>query len=227
MNTFVTSDTISVVWLFWFWKWYINHFKRTSWRTARAQPGISRPMQSSLNVQDRFRNRGDHDSMTQPQSELKVRLTNQHTIDGKIVCQDFKVTACHQHLLNPVYFTSICRVLHLFDMMIFQVDLTSSLTSYNLSSDLKRSKRARWQGDKSTCQVKLVKLTILSGRTCHCKWNLSPIKTICHITPRPHPFHCTNSHEATQVVHRKWGSTKREDPFIIVAEHLSEFVDCE
>jgi len=177
MNTFVTSDTISVVWLFWFWKWYINHFKRTSWRTARAQPGISRPMQSSLNVQDRFRNRGDHDSMTQPQSELKVRLTNQHTIDGKIVCQDFKVTACHQHLLNPVYFTSICRVLHLFDMMIFQVDLTSSLTSYNLSSDLKRSKRARWQGDKSTCQVKLVKLTILSGSTCHCKWNLSPIKT--------------------------------------------------
>ena len=118
----------------------------------------------------------------------------------------------------------------------FQVDLTSSFTSYNLSSDLKRSKRARWQGDKSTCQIKLVKLTILSSRTCHRKWNLSPnlspqvefvIQTICHITPWPHPFHCTNSHEATQVVHRKWGSIKREDSFIIIAEHPSEFVDCE
>jgi len=63
-------------------------------------------MQSSLKVRDRFGNRGDHDSMTQLQLELKVRLTNQHIIDGKIVCQDFKVTACHQDLHNPVYFAT-------------------------------------------------------------------------------------------------------------------------
>jgi len=84
-------------------------------------------MQSSLKVRDRLRNRGDRDSKTQPQSELKVRLTNQHIIHGKNVSQDFKVTAHHQDLLNPVYFTTICRVLHLRDMMIVQVDLTSQL----------------------------------------------------------------------------------------------------
>ena len=47
------------------------------------------------------------------------------------------------------------------------------------------------------------------------------------ITPRPHIFHGTNSHEATQVVHRKWGQTKREDPVINVPERLSEVVDYE
>jgi len=49
----------------------------------------------------------------------------------------------------------------------------------------------------------------------------------CDITPRPHPFHGTNSNKATQVVHRKWGSTKREDSVINVAERLSEVVDYE
>ena len=53
------------------------------------------------------------------------------------------------------------------------------------------------------------------------------VKYDCDTTPRQHFFHGTNSHEATQVVHRKWGSIKREDSFIIIAEHPSEFVDCE
>ena len=50
------------------------------------------------------------------------------------------------------------------------------------------------------------------------------------ITPCPHLFHGTNSHEATQVVHRKLRQTKRErvkDSFINVAEHLIEIVDYE
>ena len=50
------------------------------------------------------------------------------------------------------------------------------------------------------------------------------------ITPRLNPFHGTNSHEATQVVHRKWGKTKGErvkDSVINVAERLIEVVDYE
>ena len=50
------------------------------------------------------------------------------------------------------------------------------------------------------------------------------------ITPHPHPFHGTNSHEATQVVHRRCGQTKRErvkDSVINVAERLSKVVDYE
>ena len=50
------------------------------------------------------------------------------------------------------------------------------------------------------------------------------------ITPRLHLFHGTNSHKATQVVHRKWGQTKRgrvKDSVINVAERHSEVVDYE
>ena len=57
------------------------------------------------------------------------------------------------------------------------------------------------------------------------------------ITPRPHLFHSTNSHKATQVVHRKWEYTKRErvedsvinvkDSVINVTERRSEVVDSE
>jgi len=49
-----------------------------------------------------------------------------------------------------------------------------SLTSYNLSNDLKRGKRER-------CQ--LVKLTSLSSGRCHRKWDLSPTKKICRRQP--------------------------------------------
>ena len=50
------------------------------------------------------------------------------------------------------------------------------------------------------------------------------------ITPRSHLFHGTNRHKATQVVHRKWGYTKKErvgDLVLNVAERLSEVVDYE
>ena len=124
-----------------------------------------------------------------------------------------------------------------------------NLTSYNLSSDLKRGKRAR---RKSICQVNLsswlvcqVELVTASG-ICHLLKKFAgvsrqfffriaiaseklfarfsgPIFACCrlskkrvfgwtrceiwlsHITPRPHLFLGTDSHEATQVVHRKLG----------------------
>jgi len=58
------------------------------------------------------------------------------------------------------------------------------------------------------------------------------VKHDLDIIPRPLPFHGTNSHnlKATQVVHRKWGYTKKErvgDLVLNVAERLSEVVDYE
>jgi len=132
------------------------------------------------------------------------------------------------------------------------------LCNYNLSSDLKRGKRARWQVNLSS---QLVKLTSLSSESCHLRkkicrqiffWEslsrrrrclrdfsvLSLRVVVClkkrifgwtrceyhrDITPRPHLFHGTNSHEATQLVHRKLGWTKRvKDSVIHVAERLTE-----
>jgi len=55
-----------------------------------------------------------------------------------------------------------------------------NLTSHNLSSDLNRGTRARWQVNLSS---QLVKLIGLSSGTCHCKWVLSPTKNICWRQP--------------------------------------------
>jgi len=157
---------------------------------------------------------------------------------------------------------------------LFKLIWQVNLTSYNLSSELKRGKRARWQVKMSS---QLVKLTSLSSGTCQRKWALVPTKKISRrqtanlfweslarqrnclrdfsvlllrvlaclkamfsdgqdmkydrdISPRPHFFHSTNSHKSTQVVHRKWGWTKRErvkDSVINVTERLSEVVDYE
>ena len=173
MNTFVTSDTISLLWLFWFWKWYTNHFKRKSSRTASGQPGISRPIQSSLKVRDRFGNRGDHDSKTQPQSELKVRLTNQHIIHGEIVCQGFKS-------LRVIKIYSILFTLQLFAgsytcLIWWFFKLTWRVYLQVITCQV-IWRGVRGQGDKLTSQ--LVKLNLSS-------WQFCPIvlvtaSEICH-----------------------------------------------
>ena len=56
---------------------------------------------------------------------------------------------------------------------LFQLTWQVNLTSYNLSSELKSGKRARWQVNLSS---QLVKLTSLSSGTCHRKWDLSSTK---------------------------------------------------
>ena len=48
--------------------------------------------------------------------------------------------------------------------------------TYNLSSDLKRGKRAGWQVNLSN---QLFKLISMSSGTCHCKWDLSRTQKIC------------------------------------------------
>jgi len=114
-------------------------------------------------------------------------------------------------------------------------DLSSYLTTWQVINDQMIWRRASGRGDKSTCYtLTSLSSGTCHWRRHFCFWESLERRRRClrdfsvvflcvpvclksvfsdgqdvkydrDTTPHPHPFHGTNSHEVTQIVHRKWG----------------------